>query len=196
MACSSLSLATGADHGEAAIGGHECRRACQGAGNSGSERRGSAPRASGAVARAARCNAGANRSRLGRRPCHRRPIPSQGASAALASRGTEAAVGWSPPSGHEPGGGAGVSPTLGRVVGRWQHVGRRSASCGACAAAGPTCDAFGCVSAACAPRLAQGGARHPTPQERSSGAGAVEKNSPGCWLPVSGAKKPGVAQSD
>ena len=185
----------GARHGETKSFGHEGGRAREVARSQGDHCRRLAPRASRAAARTVGRHVGADGIRPGSWPRHSRSVPGQGSQAADTSCGTRATLGWSSSRGDEHRGRARVPPAVGGVVGRWWHAGCRAPACCAGSGAGAARRTFGGVSAVSAPWLAQGGARHPAPQERPARAAAVEKNSPGCWQPAADRRQFEAGQS-
>ncbi len=183
MACFASFKTTGEVHGAASIDRHGIGRSSAILGYRGHDPGRTAMRPGGVVAGDAQCDAGGHR-------CGVRHWASDGAQTAGASAAhggqagrAAAAVGRSTSSCNERGTRARVLGALGKAVRR----GQRSSGCAdsRCVGAGarPRSGRLCGVSIAGAPRLAQGGPRHSAPQERSCGAGGVEKNSPNHWRP-------------
>lgn len=176
---------TGACHGTTAFVGCKACRARQAVGCAGAVGRRLALRSGGAPTGLAGSDAGADCRCPRHRSCDRGSMPGQGAKALDASGATGSVMGWSPARGDERRGGARVPRALGGVRGRRRHADRRATAGGLGPTAGASDHTFCGVPAAGTSRLAQGGARHATSQERPADAGAVEKNFPMCWKPSS-----------
>ena len=183
MACSGSSMTAGERHGETATGGHGIGGASAGACVGGPDGGRTALRAGGVAAGAVGFHAGANRGRAGYWPRHRGQIPGPFAQASGAAFPAGAEMGWAAAGRDEHRTGAQFPAALGQGVGRRRHAGGVAAARRVGPETRAARDSLGGVSHAGAPRLAKGGSRYPTPQERPRGAGGVEKNSPRRWQP-------------
>ena len=94
-----------------------------------------------------------------------------------------AAVGRAAQGVAEPRARSGVSRSVGRAGQGGGGVGALADPSGLGATPGPPDSRFGGVAALGSTRVAQTRSRYAPPQERSGGAGGVEKNSPKRWLP-------------
>jgi hypothetical protein len=139
--------------------------------------------AGGIAAGSSRCDARANGRCPGRRTRDGGQVPVATAHSGSAALATGAGLGWPSSGGDERRRGTQLSAAVGQALCRRRHARRIAATRSAGAEAGATRGSVGRVPPAGAPRLAQGGPRYATPQERSDCAGGVEKNSPKRWQP-------------
>ena len=193
MACSRPCSTEGAWHGETSTSGHGIGGSSPGADPGGEDAGRTALRAGCSVAGAARRFAGANGGGIGCWACHGGQVPSAHAQASGRVRGVGAEVGWSATRLDERRGGAQLPRAVGETLRGGRPAGGVAAARSTLAEAGAPCSGLGRIPHARAPWLAQGGARHPTSQERPPRAGGLEKNCPKRWQPCSGPKKSAAA---
>jgi hypothetical protein len=181
MASSRLSLTTGGTHGKTSTSRHGTGCAGAGAGHRGHDFGRTALRTGGAAA----CNAGRY---AGGHSCSARGRTSYrgqatGALATKTDRAERVApeLGWATSSLNKCRRRARVLGALGKALRGGWHAGCFAAARRSGPKARSSRGGLSGVSDAGAPRLAQGSPRHPTPQKRPIGAGAMEKNSPKRW---------------
>jgi len=116
--------------------------------------------------------------RSGDRPTFAAALPPIGAAA-----GDTAPLGWTAQGTAECGTRSGVLGTVGRAGQGRRPVGAVADPRRAGAAVGTARGRLSGLAPAGPARMAQGGPGHAPPQERSRGAGGVEKNSPKYWRP-------------
>lgn len=183
MACSQSSQTAGGMHGKTTTNRHGTGCAGSVAGYRGRNLGGSALRAGGAAAGNARRHAGGHGCCTRRRSRYcRQATSSLAAQADRAQRGA-AEVGWSPPIFDERRRRARLLGALGKAVRRGWCAGCFAAARRAGPKARATRGCVGGISHAGTARVAQSGPGHPTPQERPTGAGGMEKNFPKRWQP-------------
>ena len=127
-------------------------------------------------------NFGANRCHLGRRSGYR-PTTAAALSRVGTAPGDAAPLGWAAQGAAERRARSGVLGPVGRAGQRGGTAGPVTDPGGAGTTLGPTGGRLGGMAAVGPARVAQAGPGHAPPQERSRGAGGVEKNSPKCWVP-------------